>query len=363
MTGMITLGLLNQQLAARMGGLSREVAAAANAVATGKPDDVGAAAPQSYAQLVDREGDRAQVQAYLNNAETYVRRTDLKQTALTDIINSAQSLLELATGQLPFDDGSGAPLTPSAAYNPDVFAASARGALEQILAGFNTADGRSFLFSGVDADAPALSAPDAPGPLGLTPQQAMDAQVAAVAPVDAASATALAAALDAVFEAAAAPANPAEDFTGAFHLGAPAAGPRLSISVGPNATLDFGLQADDAAARQVLQGAYMLAAVDLEAMDPAALPTYAQEAVSRLAEGLDALRVEQSRLGESQRQAEAAITTLTAQDSLLQEEIAAVSEVDAFDAQLRYTRLEQQLSLMFEVVARAGRLSLFQYLR
>lgn len=363
MTASITLGLLNQQLSPRLTATSQAAAAAARETADGKPADVGAAAPTRFSVLVDRKGDLARTEAYKANAETFVRRAEVKQAALSEITAAAEELLILATTQLPIDDGTGAAIDGSPAYDPDIFAQAADTVLDRVLSAFNTADEEGFVFSGVDADRPALVAPDQPGPGGLTPQQAIDAQLVAFPPVDAVGATALVGALDDVFSAAVIPPVPAEDFSQAFYDGAPAAGPRVRISVDATETLDFGVQADDDAARLVLQGVHMLASVNLETLDPSALPTYAEAAITRLAEGLDAMRVAQAELGGAQAQAETAREARTAEIALLTAEVASIEEVDAFEAQLRYTQLETQLNLLFEIVARTSSLRLFNFLR
>ncbi len=360
MSGMITLGVLNQQLSTRMTEVSRAAAQAAQETAEGKPADIGAAQPARFGQLIDRQADLSRVNAYQANAEAFIRRADVKQTALGEIAAAAEELLVAATSQLPLDPGA---TEAPASYSAPVFAQAAQSALERVLTAFNATDGTGFVFSGVDADRAALAGLDQVGPSGLTPQQAIDAQVAANPPADPAGALALVAALDTVFDAGATPANPAEDFAGAFYNGAPATGPRVTVSVDEAVTLDFGLQADDPAARDLLQGLHMLASVDLAGMDPEALSAYAREAVDRLAQGLDAVRVAQAELGAAQSQAQSSRDALEARGLLITGEINAVESVDPYEAQLRYTRLETQLNLMFEIVARAGRLNLFQYLR
>lgn len=363
MSAAITLGLLSQQLSPRITATSQAAAAAARELTEGKPADVGAATQGRFSLLLDRKADLERAEAYARNAETFMRRAEVKQSALTEVAAAAEELLLIATTQLPIDDGTGAPIDGSPVYNPDIFAQAADSVLERVMAAFNASDGAGYLFAGVAADQPALVALDQPGPGGLTPQQVVDAQVAAFPPVDAASAAALAGAFDDVFSAAVAPAVPAEDFAQAFYAGAPAGGPRVAVSVDQDVVLDFGVQADDDAARALLQGIHMLASVDLEAFDPAALPTYAEAAIGRLAEGLDAIRVSQAELGGAQARAEAASAARQAEVALIREEVASLEEVDPFEAQIRYTQLETQLNLLFEIVARTSNLRLFNVLR
>ncbi len=363
MSASITLGLLSQQLGPRITATSQAAAAAARELTEGKPADVGAATQGRFSLLLDRKADLERAEAYARNADTFTRRAEIKQNALTEVAAAAEELLLIATTQLPIDDGSGAAIDGSPVYNPAIFAQAADSVLERVLTAFNTSDGAGFVFAGVAADQPALLAPDQPGPGGLTPQQAIDAQVAAFPPIDAAGATALVAALDDVFSAAAVPPVPAEDFAQAFYAGAPAAGARVAVSVDEGVALDFGLQADDDAARALLQGVHMLASVDLETLDPAALPTYAEAAIERLAAGLDAVRVAQAELGGAQARAETASAARQAEISLMSEEVASLEEVDPFEAQIRYTQLETQLNLLFEIVARTSNLRLFNVLR
>ncbi len=372
MTISVSSTLLSQQLAARSAALRAAANDAALEVATGRASDIAKAAGSDFGLLTARKADAAQTEAYRANAEGFVRRADVKQLALSDILSAAESLLVLASEQLPTANATQlggppvAPGDPAAAnplYNPANFAETARTVLERVIAAFNTADSAGFMFAGVASDTQPLSDANAPGPSGLTPQQAIDAQAALFPPTTPLGVTDFITAIDDVFSNAALPANPAEDFTGAFYAGAPATGPRIAVTIAEGVSIDYGLQGDDPAARQLLQGLHMLASVDLTAIDPASLDEYADAARTALASGLDGLRESQAGLGAAQAQAQAAADTHAARLVLINEEIAGVAEIDPIESQVRYQALETQLSFLYEVIGRVSRLSLMDFVR
>lgn len=365
MTLPISTTLLSSQLAARATSLRASVVASANEVANSKPEDIADHAGRQFGRLTSNKADIARLDAYRANGEDFSRRADVKQLALAEIESAAQELLTLASTMLPTQNATQVgttaidptdPVDGNPLYDPAVFQETVNGVLERVLNAFNASDPQGSMFAGVAADGTALADLDEPGPGGLTPQQAFDAQLLASPPVDAVGTAGLITAIDAMFTDTA---PVGENFAEAFYLGAPATGPRVATSIDEGVTADFGIQADDPAARELIKGVMMFAAVDLTQIDDASLDDYADAARTALSAGLDGIRIAQAELGQQQNNADAAADRHTAQTLLLRDDVAAIEYSDPIEAQVRYKALEEQLNVTFELIARVSNLSLF----
>lgn len=284
------------------------------------------------------------VGAYIQSAETFIRRTDLLSLALVQADATVSDLIASVATNAP---------------DPGVSLGALRGASEAALAtlidSLNVSvDGR-FLISGVNFDTAPFGGIDVPSAVsGLSPREVIEnimsgaayvpAQPPAFVAFDAAEAAAAVARLDDVFNGANAAAPPPLNdysFESTFYGGA-VGGVALSARLSEATTLNYNVRGDDDAFRQIMQGAYMIAAVDIESLagTPAYEP-YIRAALDRLTQGLAGLQEQTAALGAVQQQASAAMDILTARKVIVGNAIINAEEADPFEAQSRMQEIEK----------------------
>lgn len=235
-------------------------------------------------------------------------------------------------------------------------------ALSRIVQAFNVSTGDRFLFSGVDVTSPPLQEPTAVNPRsGLSPLEAMQQMIAANPPADAASAEALADMIAAAFGDGAAPVG--SGFEETFYNGTPALAPdgtpahRVTGVIGDGHSIEYGIQANDPAYRDILRGLYMIAAADFSSMPEDAYQAYVGAAFDALGDGLSASRAVMARLGGQQNEIEALRKANEKAAALLNERVVDIEAADLVEANARMNMLETQLQASIAVTNRMASLS------
>ncbi|WP_029008813.1 flagellin [Azospirillum halopraeferens] len=251
----------------------------------------------------------------------------------------------------------------------------ARGVLDQVVALLNASSGDSFLFAGTALDKPPMRASDADDPPLRSPlrivRDAMDAVTGGGMPKTAAETAAVVAVLDDLFAvrdpATPAPAPLTDTFEGGFYTGtttyAPggAANPRVSGRPADDATVAYGIQANDPMLRTILEGISMLAAVDTSNMEPAAYRDYMEAAVSKLSSGAGDLRDSIALLGIQRAQVATLAGQHQKQIAILNTQIQNLEGVDPYQASVRISQLETQIDATAAASARIAKLRLTNY--
>lgn len=356
MTVSISTLSLYRQTAGTVNRLQQDFAVTSNEVATLFKNDVAGDLGVRGAGLVDLRNSLSRIEVHEQSLSRFSLRTDLIQSALGAVEERAGEVFaRLGTVASDFD--------PLADTLPDL----ARNALNEITDLLNSQGDGIYLFSGVDTDTRPLVRPtENPG---TSPLEVVAAAAVPNPPATIADAQALAAAIDGVFAPAA--------FEADFYQGTPAApgAPRLAARVDDDTTISYGVQANDAAFRDILQGLHMLAVVDpaslpneieppLTENDPRNSPyaAYMGAALDKIGSGIDSLRTIRANLGQHQAQADGVSEQLEARRILFASEISNLEQVDPFETQIRLQAIQGQLESSFQVTARVSRLTLSNFL-
>jgi flagellar hook-associated protein 3 FlgL len=238
---------------------------------------------------------------------------------------------------------------------------SATTALDAVFRQLNVAVGGRYLFGGAAVDRPPMV--DGTGPGDVIAAVIADAATAAGGQIDVGDVAGLVAELDAVFDDS--HADPTRRYTDAFYQGAPAAEPDLVGQLDEDGRLTYGVKAEQAAFRDIMQGLHMLAAVrygDAE-MTEAAFRDYATAAAERLQRGLGRLVDLAARTGQNQALVAANQERLDVAKDLYNRQIVELEERDPYEAATMLTALEHQLEASYLLTARMNELSLTSYLR
>ena len=356
--------------------LEGDLATANREIATGKKDDV---AKSLGAQLVTLQTVRNQYSAneeYLRTATVFEQRADLMQNSLLESENATVDLLELAS----INSGSAAASASALQFTADTV-------IDRLAIAFNIEIQGRFLFSGDNVNDATISLRNQAGPGGVTPDEVATQVLTGTAPgalagpdlsvpADAIEAEAAIDRFEAIFQGGAASNSllpPPEQFYSFEEtiFGGQIGGNLTEIRLPGNAVITQDNAQFVQGLRDVLQGAYMLANVDLNTItDPDAYQTFMTGgttgrlgAVDRIAQGLEALQEVQSDLGLQQQLVAAAREDTESEQALFNNQILALEEADPFETQTRFLQIERQLEASYLATERAFNLTLLNFIR
>jgi flagellar hook-associated protein 3 FlgL len=326
-------------------------------VSTGKKSDIyldlgpGAA---SLLRLRAREGD---TQTYLQSNDVLASKLEAMLTSVNAIRQTAQPVLESAL------INASRPQTGA-----EVLQREARAALESMTATMNTSFNGEHLFSGLASDAPPLSRwEQANAATGLSPQDVL-AAIVGTGPADAAEATAMIEEIERVF-ASQSVVDPDRNFEATFYNGAPALDgtgteiDRFSARVNVGQEVEYGVQANDAAFREIYKGFAMLAAVDVSKLEQDAYEVWMAKVIEVMSDGQEGALDASARIGFNQQIVEDTQVQLTDLSLIQRTQISEYESVDSYEAITRMTNLQNQLEASYQVSARLSGLTILNYLR
>jgi flagellar hook-associated protein 3 FlgL len=331
--------------------LQERLATAGREVATGMKADVSGELRGRTSILLGSRDAHARTERFLESGATLTMRLDTMQLAMSAIRDTSEPLaLE----------------TLAAVGREDVTSlrnlqTSAAAALDAVLRQLNVAIAGRYLFGGTLVDRPPMI--DGPGPGGVIGAVIADAAAAAGGQIDVGDVPGLLADLDAVFDDS--HPNPTRRYATALYQGAPAAEPDLAGQLDEDGRLTYGVKANEAAFRDIMQALHMLAGVrygDAE-MTEAAYHEFATAAAERLQRGLGRLVDLAARTGQNQALVAANQERLDVARDLYNRQIVELERRDPYEAASLLTMLEQQLEASYLVTARIDQLSLTSYLR
>ena len=138
---------------------------------------------------------------------------------------------------------------------------------------------------------------------------------------------------------------------------------RVVALIDEGVTLNYGVQANDAAFTDLMRGLTMLAAVDVSQIsDPDAYAAYVTEAVDAISVGIGGVLAAETQLGAQQKLVEDTSTALEDVNDIYNSRILALEAVDPYEAATRLSQLETQLQSSYAVTARLMNLSLLNFL-
>jgi len=334
-----------------IGRLQERLATAGREVATGMKADVSGELRGRTSILLGFRDAHARTERYLESGATLTMRLDTMQLAMSAIRDTSEPLaLE----------------TLAAVGREDVTSlrnlqTSAAAALDGVLRQLNVGIAGRYLFGGTLVDQPPMV--DGPGPAGVIGAVIADAATAAGGQIDVGDVPGLLADLDGVFDDS--HPDPTRRYSTAFYQGAPAAEPDLAGQLDEDGRITYGLKANEAAFRDIVQSLHMLAAVrygDPE-MTEAAYRDFATAAAERLQRGLGQLVDLAARTGQNQALVAANQERLEIAKDLYNRQIVELERRDPYEAATILTTLEQQLEASYLITARMNELSLTSYLR
>ncbi len=347
---------MTQRLASQITQVQTGLATKGEELGSGRHADLAASAGARYGDLIDMRADVRRLEAQTLSLDVFERTAEAKQTVMGDLSTVLQAFL---AGMAPAVSD----VNTVSRDLPNL----ARQALDQVTDLLNTSDKDGFLFAGVARSTrPIVGRDEGPGP---TPQDVVAATALPNPPATLADVAALTTSFDTLFDAA--------PFDGTFYNGA-AGGPgdpRWAVAIGGQTSFDLGLQGNDPAIRDVLQGLYMLSTVDVADLPNEIEPpmtasmdrnspywAFMGEVYDKIAGGLEGVTRAQADLGQGQARAENLQVVMEAQRNLLNTSINDIEQVDPFETQIRFATLQSQLEQSFQVTARLASLSLSNYL-
>ena len=363
--------LRNSQLRA----LEADLATANNELATGKKEDV---AKSLGAELINLQSVRNQFmenESYLQSIGLFKQRYDLMDNALAEAEAGIESLVQV--GAL-----NGAEALDSAGSVQLV----ATSALDRIITALNVQIGGRYLFGGAAADLQPFQPLENANTGGLSPEEVGGqittgtTGVAGFATTDLTTVTSVAEAtellqrFDDVFNGTnnvdPNPAAQVFSFEQAFYNGE-IDGTLLSVRL-PNNTIEAQINDEFIEGlRSVMQGANILANVDLESIDDddayrelmTGDGTNRDGALDLITKGLQSLQRARTDLGLRYTVVDASEFALEAQQALLNNQIVELEGVDQAEVTTRLLDIENQLQASYTVTGRVMQLRLFNYVR
>jgi flagellar hook-associated protein 3 FlgL len=327
--------------------LQRQILDTQKEMSSGGKADLMAALRDGAAQAVDLRNTLNEATEFKTQSTLVGSRLDTMQSVITGI----KDIVEKARTEA---------LTATSPVGRQYISEMAKTAIQQINSLLNTGVGGRFLFSGTATDTSPLQGSDAVNPAtGVSPNQAVAQVMASLGPItDAASAAAVANGVTSIFDNS--NADPNLQFSSTFYNGATSGTVTARLDRGYE--LDYGIQADDPAIREAMQGLYMLAAVPYASVPEDAFIAWQDEAVDHLLTGTQALVTLAGNVGYKQ----AAIAEATARHestiAQLNTQIANLEAADPYETSMRFSELQNQLDATFSITARLSQLRLTNYL-
>lgn len=357
-----TLGM-SRKLQGTMARQQMDLVRANEEVATGVHADVAATIGASTGRDVALRNLFDRTDEYVKTTSLLDGRMGMMDSAMTSILTAGTDLLAAASTGLGQQSPTGSSLQ-----------IRARGVLDQVVSLLNASSGNVYLFAGTALDRPPMRNVDGddsgpPAPMQIIRDAIQAASGGKPAPTTAAETAAVVTALDALFAVYDPPGSaPPNSFEGGLYTGTTAhqagggASPRVSGRPADAATIPYGVQANDPMMRELLEGIYMLAAVDTSAMSVDAYPDYIKTAVDKLSGGLGTLREATAQLGIQRAQVASVAEQHRTQKSILTLQIDNLEGVDPYEASTRISQLEAQVDATASATARIAKLRLSNYL-
>lgn len=360
-----TLGIA-KRMSSTLNDLQIDLLKTNDEIASGKHFDMAKTLGSRTGQDIALRNIYDQNEQDLQICSLYQGKLGSMDTALTAILKAGQDVQSQAATGLGGKSAIGSSLS-----------IAAKGVLDQITGLLNASAGNDYLFGGiavttvpmrnVDGDASGLRSPM---------QIVKDAITAATGgspiPNTAADTTAVIATLDDLFNVRTpgtpAPAPLTDTFEGGLYSGtteltaAGTAQPRSTARVDDASTIGYGIQANDPPFRSLLEGLYMLSAVDPSKLNEQAYPGYITAAVQKITSGLDGVREATANLGVQRAQIDNAVTWHETQKKLLSEHLNAFEGIDDAEASTRLSQIQAQIEAASMATSQIAKMRLTNYL-
>jgi flagellar hook-associated protein 3 FlgL len=126
--------------------------------------------------------------------------------------------------------------------------------------------------------------------------------------------------------------------------------------------MEYGVQANEQAFRDIMMGMSMMASVDAVTItDPEAYKIWMSTAVDLMAKGTGGVTDIESKIGSQQNLIDQTRKAQEVRRDLYESQISDMESADPFEAATRLLQLETQLEATYQVSARMARLSFLNY--
>ncbi|MCA0922622.1 flagellin [Pseudooceanicola nanhaiensis] len=336
--------------------LTNQLAKAEYEVTTGLLQNVFGELGARAAQSLTLRSQMASAEAFVDSNTLLANRMEVTATALGTMRDIAQEFLDVAIANR---DAPG-----STVESLQMLAQSTIG---QLIATTNTTFQGSALFSGTTTNATSLQGWDEVNDAsGLSPADVL-AGIVGTGPTTEAEAEAMIAQLDAVFSSDASAGTSGYETT--FYNGTDlldesgAANDRLSARIDTGTEVEYGIQANDTAFTELMQGLAMIASTDPATIDDEdAYNTWMTKAVDLISSGISGLLETETALGGQQARVESLIEVQQSRIDLYNSQVLDLEGVDEYEAATRLTTLQTQLQASYQVTSLMNSLSFLNYM-
>jgi flagellin-like hook-associated protein FlgL len=339
--------------------MQARLALATAELSSGRKADAAGQAGLGASLLYRLHDQVAQGEALNESISLAGKRLEAMQTALTGV---SDTLTQLSSATLQAH-------TMKEASWP-VLAAQARDSMATVTDRLNAQFDGQYLFAGLDAASPPLRSPDDAtvvagdaGPLATLSAELSAAVTAAGGPLDATTAAAFVAALQAKFDSAA----PTGGFRGIFYTSESVAGDGKpnAVAIGAGETLSYDLRADDPALRKTFLATSLLSLLDAPETDLSAeaKTVLTEQAGNLLREAQGGITQSAGLLGSKQQRLERISDIQSNAMTAAAQQINTLEGVDYAATADRISQLQTQLQATYAITAKLSELSFVNYLR
>lgn len=329
---------------------------ASQEVATGKKANVYKSLGFGASEVLSLRAEVNRNDGFITSNQLLASKLEVTSGTLKDIRTLTQDFLNTA---IP---NSSSPTTSAVDLQ-----AAAISALEQVTAHLNRTYQNAALFSGIDSDKISLQNFTQVNPTtGLSPSDAL-ASVVGAGITNLADANQKIGEIEDIFTS-----NdtlqPNRNFEATFYNGSPLLQPggsetaRLQGQIDKNATLPYGIQANDPEFTNILRGLSIIASTDVSQIaDEEAYSAWVGSAVDALTAGVSGLINVEANLGRQQKALDDKITAQQNLGDVFSSRVNQLEGVDLLEASTRVLQLETQLQASYTITSRISKLSFLNY--
>lgn len=244
----------------------------------------------------------------------------------------------------------------------------AQNALKTIISTMNLSYNGDFLFSGVSSEKTALQSWEGTNSNTTYSPKAVLQSIVGSGPTNASDAASMIADIDSVYSSSYG-ADPNMNFEATFYNGKAEldgsgnANVRVSARIESNRVLDYGVQANDEAFKDLQKGLAMLASVDVSKLqDDGAYKAWMQGAANALSSGISKALTTSTRMGFYLQIIEDTKIRQADLSFIYRTRINDFESVDPYEAATRVKSLETQLQASYSISARLSKLTILNYL-
>jgi flagellar hook-associated protein 3 FlgL len=348
MTDYISTQYLSSSLALTVNKLQSQLSTAQSESTSGQYADLGLQLGAQSGQEISLQNENGLLQTYTSTNSEVSTSLSTSQSALSSLQTDAQNTLNDLTEWTPGSD-SGSPLQDLGSTG-----------LQSLISTANTAVGGQYVFGGINsATAPMTNYFTPPAAAQTAVQSAFSSYLSGLTP-PATTQTVTAAQMQTFL------ASPA--FTSQFQGAAwssnwsSASSTNISSNISPTETITTSTNANQSGFPELAQAYTMLNEFTGTSINPAALQSVVAKASSLINQAVTSLVTTQATLGSAQQRVTDVNNNMSAQMTILQTQIGALDNVNAYQTATQVSSLTTQIQTAYSLTAALQKLSLVDYL-